>query len=96
MIELIILFLGGVVLGFGWRDIKDNIDELWEHMYDVTPQRKPGVTLGAYRHLDEVNPAPSEPKARGHVVTPKTPQKMQWDSDNELREKNEKFHVGPK
>lgn len=99
MIELIFVFAVAAVVGYLYRDLEDNIKELWFRMTIIeeqVPKKKPGVTLGSYKHVDEVNPQPQPAKARGKVVTPKTPAKMDWDAEQELKEQNHKFNVGPK
>lgn len=100
MIELIIVLLSltlGYVAGYTKRDLNDKIAELSRKIQeDKTPPPKPGVTLGSYRHVDEVNTAKPVPKARGRVINPKTPQRVEWDSEQQLKEENMKFRVGPK
>lgn len=99
MVEIIIALVLGSYLGYSYRDLRDNIDDIWGRisgLEDAQATKKSGVTMGSYHHIDEVNPPRPTPKATGHVVNPKTPQKMEWDAAQELQKANEKFRVGPK
>ncbi len=92
MIYLILIILAAV-LGYMWRDITDRIMELEEK--SKTPVKKPGVTRGSYNQVNEVHPH-TTPKAKGHAVSPKTPQRVAWEAEQALKESNEKFRVGPR
>jgi hypothetical protein len=69
--------------------------ELEQVKVDYIKKGKPGATSGSYRHIDEVNPRVTK-NPTGHVVQPKTPQKLQWDEEQKLKEENEKFRISPR
>lgn len=71
----------GAALGAAWREIR----ELQRHMVDlltrVQPKATPGVTMGVY------NPA-NENKQTPHVVVPKTPQLIEFESMERTKQEN--------
>ena len=96
VVALILFAVIGYILGWFWRDIRDAILDLQDRiMVEDEEPNKPGVTMGSYHHVDEVNP-PVKAKVKARVITPKTPAKVEWDSQQALKEANQKFRVGPK
>jgi hypothetical protein len=82
----------GFLIGYFGRDFMDGVYDAIEEA--EKPKPKAGVTKGSYFRSDEVNPQVSSTKARGKVVTPKTPQRTEWDIQQQLKE--EQFKVKPK
>lgn len=96
MISLII-FLFGIGLGWIYRDMRDHYQETVERLNKLEEDEKPrtGPTLGSYRHIDEVNPIVSK-KAKGRVITPKSPQRVEWEANQQIEEENKRVRVEPK
>lgn len=61
------------------------------------PKPKAGVTRGAYKKVDEASPdyhSPGPAKKSG-VVSPKSPQRVQWEADEERRKTSSKWGISP-
>lgn len=93
----LIIFLIGLGLGWIYRDMRDHYRETVKRLNKLEEDEKPrtGPTLGSYRHVDEVNPVVSK-KARGRVVNPKSPQRVEWEARQQIEEENKRVRVSPK
>lgn len=80
---LVLAFYAGLYI----RDLNDKIDRLSEAQ---KPEPTPAVTLGAYRSVNE-NAVNKEDNLVG-LVTPKSPQLLEFEEQEELR----KMSLGPR
>ena len=67
----------GIIFGYYYRDIKDRIKKLEKR----TPEPKIGVTYGSYGKVNEV-----ANQGGVGVFTPKTPEQLEWEEQERLRE----------
>ena len=78
---IIIGFEVGVLIGAQWREIWELRRAVKFLQNRVQPKAKPGVTPGAYL-------PPNETKQTPHVVTPKSPQRYEYDIHQQVLEEN--------
>jgi hypothetical protein len=79
-ISLVCLIVGAA-LGYAWREIHELQRHVIELSARVQPRATPGVTMGIY------NPA-NENKQTPHVVVPKTPQLIEFESMERTKQEN--------
>lgn len=82
-LTLLLLSIGGCV-GYFFRDIQDRVKRL----ENAQVKNKPGVTFGSYRKADELAPTNRPLDKKSGVVIPKTPQKIEWDEQQERLKQN--------
>jgi hypothetical protein len=87
----LLFFLAGLLIGANWSELQKLRERLEEK-----PKPRSGVTFGSYKKVDEILPDNTrDPNKKSGIVVPKTPQRIEWEANEQRRKTADKWGVTP-